>query len=129
MLDVTQLSSRQLAAAVKLFDELAAKDLEPINEADKDSTRKELDERFARDVLGFPEAVTAPGGPLELLRTKLACEPSIKGGKKGTQAAKQKTNKIKSGTKPQPSSKATVTSEPPEEQEALQLSFDEPAGT
>ena len=80
-------------------------------------------------MLGLPEAVTAPGGPLELLRMKLACEPSIKGGKKGIQTAKKKTNNIKGGTKPKPLSKPTVTSESPEEQEALQLTFDEPAGT
>ena len=33
VLDVTQLSSDQLAAAVKLFEDFATKDLRPINEA------------------------------------------------------------------------------------------------
>jgi hypothetical protein len=34
--------------------------------------RKELDERFGREVVGFPESVLAPGGALEILRMKLA---------------------------------------------------------
>lgn len=44
--------------------------------------RKELDERFAREVLGLPEAMLAPGGLLELLRAKLAREPSVYGQKR-----------------------------------------------
>jgi hypothetical protein len=42
---------------------------------------KELDEKFARGVLGLPASMRAPGGPLELLRMKLAREPSIRGHK------------------------------------------------
>jgi hypothetical protein len=53
----------------------------PIHEIDKDPVRKELDERFAREVLGLPEQILAPGGALEVLRMKLALEPSIRGNK------------------------------------------------
>lgn len=47
----------------------------PIHEIDKDATRKELDERFGQEVLGLPESM------LEVLRMKLAQEPSIRGNK------------------------------------------------
>ena len=39
--------------------------------------RKELDEHFAREVLGLPEVIIQPGGALDVLRMKLALEPSI----------------------------------------------------
>ena len=68
-------------AAVKIFDEMCHKQLLPIHEIDKDATRKELDERFGREVLGLPESILAPGGALEVLRMKLAQEPSIRGNK------------------------------------------------
>jgi hypothetical protein len=53
----------------------------PIHEIDKDPVRKELDERFAQEVLGLPEVLLQPGGPLDVLRMKLALEPSIRGNK------------------------------------------------
>ncbi len=81
VLDLSALSAKQRCAAVKLFDEMCQKELLPFHEIDKDTTRKELDERFAREVLGLPESIIAPGGPLELLRMKLAQEPSIRGNK------------------------------------------------
>jgi hypothetical protein len=43
--------------------------------------RKELDEHFAREVLGLPEVIIQPGGALDVLRMKLALEPSIRGNK------------------------------------------------
>lgn len=60
---------------------MCGKLLLPIHEIDKDETRKELDTRFAREVLALPEKITQPGGPLEVLRMKLAQEPSIRGSK------------------------------------------------
>jgi hypothetical protein len=53
----------------------------PIHEIEKEPVRKELDERFGREVLGVPESILAPGGALEVLRMKLAQEPSIRGNK------------------------------------------------
>lgn len=79
--DVTMLTPEQLKKAVKVFDEMCHKQLLPIHEIDKDPTRKELDERFAREVLGLSESIIQSGGPLELLRMKLAQEPSIRGNK------------------------------------------------
>jgi hypothetical protein len=81
VLDVTALTAGQLAAAVQLFDATSALDLLPLHEIDTDPVRRDLDNEFARHVLGLPESIMEPGGPLELLRMKLAREPSIRGHK------------------------------------------------
>jgi len=79
VLDVRQLSPAQLAAGVALFEEMSSRTLLFAWEMGKDATRKELDLKFAKDVLGLPDAITVPNGPLDLLREKLAAEPSISG--------------------------------------------------
>jgi hypothetical protein len=81
VLDVNKLSKRQVAAGVKLFDEVSDQQLLPVHEVDQDLVRKELDEKFAVNVLGLPLNVVTSGGPLELLRMKLSREPSIRGNK------------------------------------------------
>jgi hypothetical protein len=81
VLDVRALSPPKFEAAVKIFDEMCHKQLLPIHEIDKDPVRKELDERFAREVLALPESMLQPGGALDVLRMKLAQEPSIRGNK------------------------------------------------
>jgi len=81
ILDVTALSRKQLNEAVKLFDEVCNLDLLPLHEIDKDSVRQNLDEKFARKVLGLKAIILQAGGSLELLRKKLAQEPSIRGAK------------------------------------------------
>ncbi|MCZ6681296.1 MAG: hypothetical protein O7E52_29100, partial [Candidatus Poribacteria bacterium] len=81
VLDVTALKPKLLAEAVKLFDTMSGQGLLPLHEIDKDPIRKELDEKFARNVLGLAEPIIAPGGPLEVLRMKLSREPSVRGQK------------------------------------------------
>jgi hypothetical protein len=81
VLDVKAINAKQLKAAVKIFDDLKGKSLLPFHELDKDPARHKLDERFALEVLGLPAAFVQPGGPLDLVRMKLAQEPSIRGGK------------------------------------------------
>jgi hypothetical protein len=81
VLDVTALTPNQLKAAANIFDDLKDQHLLPFHELDKDPARKKLDERFAIEVLGLPVSFVRPGGPLELVRMKLAQEPSIRGGK------------------------------------------------
>jgi hypothetical protein len=81
ILNIPALTPTQLEAAVKIFGEMSHKELLPIHEIDKDPTRKELDERFGREVLGLPEPILQPGGALDVLRMKLAQEPSIRGNK------------------------------------------------
>lgn len=81
ILDVTALRPEQIAEAVKLFDNMSGQPLLPLHEIAKDPIRRELDEEFARNVLGLTEPIFMPGGPLEILRLKLGREPSVRGQK------------------------------------------------
>jgi len=51
----------------------------PIYRLDGDAVRRELDDKFGTSVLGLPAALFAEGGPIDLLRRKLAAEPSVRG--------------------------------------------------
>jgi len=84
VLDVTTLSSDQISAAVKLFDSLSRSELAPLHQIDSDLVRRELDNKFAQFVLGLGEKMFRRDGPLDLLRSKLAREPSIRGSKSGS---------------------------------------------
>ncbi|WP_348261014.1 hypothetical protein P8935_14520 [Telmatobacter sp. DSM 110680] len=81
ILNIGALTHAQLAKAVEIFDETCEKVLLPFHQIDEDPVRKELDDRFARDVLGVPNTILQPNGPMDLLRRKLAQEPSIRGNK------------------------------------------------
>lgn len=81
ILDIAKLTSNQLSEAVSIFDAMSQQQLLPVHEMDKDPVRKELDNQFARRVLGLPEKCLTPDGPLDLLRRKLSREPSIRGHK------------------------------------------------
>ena len=78
---MTALKPKRLAAASKLFNQIRKKPLLPLHQIDKDPTRKELDTKFAREVLGLPTKFHGAEGALELLRMKLAREPSVLGSK------------------------------------------------
>jgi hypothetical protein len=80
-LNVSSLTPAQVTAGVKVFDDMVTLDLQPLHELATDTNRHELDRRFLTECLGFDPAIVAPGGPLDLLRQKLAAEPSIRGGK------------------------------------------------
>lgn len=82
MLDPHQLSEIQLEQSVALLEKRAAIQMLPFNEIDVDKARAELDAEFLIAILGLPADLAKPGGPLELLRRKLAAEPSIHGSKK-----------------------------------------------
>src|SRR5258708_5467883 len=81
ILDITTLTKKQLKAAVRIFDHICNCDLLPFHEIDKDPIRQKLDEDFLGNVLGFEATLIHSGGPLELIRKKLAHEPSIRGAK------------------------------------------------
>lgn len=81
-LDPVLLSKEQLAASAELLKDRATVAMRPFNEIDLDAGRAELDRAFLGDILGLPESLFAPGGPLELLRLKLSVEPSIAGAKR-----------------------------------------------
>lgn len=82
MLDPHQLSDIQLKQCMALLEKRAAIKMLPFNEIDVDNTRADLDAEFLIAILGLPEDLAKPGGPLDLLRRKLAAEPSIHGKKK-----------------------------------------------
>ena len=79
VLNIARLSKRQINQAVHIFDSLNGKSLLPLQFLGQDQVRKNLDNDFAKEVLGLPQAALVDGGPLELLRMKLGSEPSIRG--------------------------------------------------
>lgn len=81
ILDVSALTPTQLDAAEKLFNAVSQKAMLPMYRLDEDSVRQELDQRFGTEVLGIPAHLFEPGGPVDLLRKKLAKEPSVRGNK------------------------------------------------
>ena len=81
VLDVAALSTEQIGKAAKVFDAMSSQRLLPVHEIDVDVARRELDQQFAREVLGLPESVLTQDGPLDILRMKLSREPSVRGRK------------------------------------------------
>ena len=81
-LDVRALSPRQHEAARDAFEALRGERFLPFDQIDEDPARAELDRRLLLGVLGLPPALCEDGGPLALLRRKLAAEPQIHGGKR-----------------------------------------------
>ena len=79
VLDVNALSSQQIAEAAKTFDQFSTKDLLPVHKIESDVNRHELDKALLQDVLGLPAMIFTNGGPMEVLRMKIAREPSISG--------------------------------------------------
>ena len=86
-LDPVQLSAEQLHASAELLDQFSDLPLKPLNEINEDENRTKLDRAFLIDILGLPATLADKGGALELLRAKLAHEPSIHGRKKGKSAS------------------------------------------
>ena len=80
-LDLCALSDEQLAFAGRIFEDMKHRPMLPVNQIDEDPVRAELDRRLLTEVLGLPEELCAKDGPMDLLRRKLAAEPSIHGGK------------------------------------------------
>ena len=80
--DVRTLTPEQLATANRVFDELCDLRFLPFDQIDEDPARAELDRRLLVDVLHLDARFTDPGGPLDLIRRKLAQEPQVHGGKK-----------------------------------------------
>jgi len=80
-LDVRVLSESQHSDAKSIFDALAGHRFLPFNQINEDPARAELDQLFFTRVLGFNSKFCAQGGPIDLLRQKLAAEPQISGNK------------------------------------------------
>ena len=81
-LDVRTLTGEQVAAAKAAFEKLRGRRFLPFDQIDEDPSRAELDRRMLVDVLHLPETLCEPGGPIDLLRRKLAREPQIHGNKR-----------------------------------------------
>lgn len=78
-LNFHQLSADRLDAAAEIFDRMRLQNLLTFEEIAIDTVRHLLDEEFLVRVLDLPAWVLAPQGPVDLLRKKLANEPSIVG--------------------------------------------------
>jgi hypothetical protein len=78
--DFRTLSDETLGEAVRRFDDLKALHLSPFDQVDTDGQRHEIDAALG-PIFGVPDRLLGPGGPLDLLRRKLAREPSITGGR------------------------------------------------
>ena len=81
-LDTRALTDEQHAEAKRQFDLLRDERFLPFDQIDEDPARAKLDRAILVDVLGLPETLVEPGGPIDLIRHKLAQEPQIHGGKK-----------------------------------------------
>ena len=80
-LDVRTLTSEHLVKAKAAFEELRERRFLPFDQIDEDTARAELDRRLLVEVLGLPETLCDPGGPIDLIRRKLAQEPQVHGAK------------------------------------------------
>jgi hypothetical protein len=80
-LDVRALNAAQHKAAKKAFKSLSVKRLLPFDQMNEDPVRAEIDEALLVDVLGLSQALCDRGGPMDLVRQKLATEPQIHGNK------------------------------------------------
>ena len=80
-LDLRTLTGKQVAEAKDAFESLRERRFLPFDQIDEDPARAEVDRRLLVDVLHLPETLCEPGGPIGLLRRKLAGEPQIHGGK------------------------------------------------
>jgi len=81
-LDTRALSDEQHSEAKRQFDLLRDERFLPFDRIDEDPARAKLDRAVLVDVLGLPDSLVEPGGPIDLIRRKLAREPQIHGGKK-----------------------------------------------
>ena len=83
-LNVDALTDDKVAQANAIFEDVKARPMLPLNEAEEDEVRKEIDRRLLVDVLGVPSELMPS---LDLLRRKLCAEPSVRGDKKSKAAA------------------------------------------
>ena len=81
-LDTRALTDAQHAEAKRQFDLLRDERFLPFDQIDEDPARAKLDRAILVNVLGLPDSLVAPDGPIDLIRRKLAREPQIHGGKK-----------------------------------------------
>lgn len=81
-INLTILDKAKKSAAKQVFQSLQQKRFLPYNQIHEDESRKTLDELLLVEVLGLPGSLCEKYGPMDLLRSKLALEPKLHGGKK-----------------------------------------------
>ena len=81
ILNLNNLTCVQVKCGISIFDALKYNEMKPLNEIDTDTNRHELDRRFLTECLQFSDDLLTYGGPIDLVRRKLAAEPSIVGTK------------------------------------------------
>ncbi|MXX31970.1 MAG: hypothetical protein F4Z51_07000 [Chloroflexi bacterium] len=81
-LDTRALTDEQQAEAKRQIDLLRDERFLPFDQIDEDPARARLARAILVDVLGLPESLVESGGPIDLIRRKLAREPQIHDGKK-----------------------------------------------
>lgn len=81
VLDVDKLTPQQIKIVRNIFQKFAKQPMRPIHELPDDAVRRELDRAILVELLGLPEELHIEDGPLEVLRMKLAQEPSVIGHK------------------------------------------------
>ena len=81
-LDPRALTPAQHDAVREAFRTLSELRFLPFDQLHEDPARAELDRTLFVDVLGLDASIAADGGPIDLIRRKLAAEPQIHGGKK-----------------------------------------------
>ena len=91
-LDLRELLGGQIDAAKVVFEDLQTLRFLPFDQIDEDPARAELDRRLIVDVLQLPGWLCELGGPMDLLRRKLAHEPQVHGGKKSRVVFSEKTD-------------------------------------
>ncbi len=74
-LDTSKLTAVQLKRANALFDEFSDREFRPVREANSDSARIELDQRFLVEVLGLPKSMLRD---IARIRDMWCSEPSVK---------------------------------------------------
>lgn len=82
VLDVRQLSEEQLSQCENLFCQLRCKCFLPVHRLPDDRARADLDVGLLGNILGWPRGWFEVHGPLDLVRRKLAAEPSVHGHKR-----------------------------------------------
>lgn len=78
--DLRTLSDGALDTAARCFDDLRAAQLLPFDQIHRDAQRHEIDAALG-PIFGVPDYLLTAGGAFDLLRRKLAHEPSISGGR------------------------------------------------
>ena len=79
IIDLRQLTEKQIKLAERIFDEFSTQELLPANEAYRDKVRHKLDQAVLLELLGFPSDILEP---LALLRDLWCAEPTVRGTKK-----------------------------------------------